>query len=308
MNKKIFILLFFIILFCSCKNDTYKKTLHLLFPKEQDYKAAILIKNNKLKSLERILDENNDIISQSYSSEHYYSILHEAVKLNNKEAVKLLLSKGFNPNVLSPTCSPLKIACSVNTNIKTSEEYEDTTIVELLIDYGANPELGIISSVIYPNTETVFDQNEQTPLMILSQFPDFIDVRNKIDVLIKKGNADLNYKSKSGFTAVAASLLDKASIKVATYLICELHADVNTEFYDNDYQLMQESSKKHSPVQLLRKIVFPLDSEEYKLKLLIIDEFKNQGIDYYSEPVPQSVIDFAKQKYPNSWENFLEKY
>lgn len=42
--------------------------------------------------------------------------------------------------------------------------------------------------------------------------------------------------------------------------------------------------------------------------MLIIDEFKNQGIDYYSEPVPQSVIDFAKQKYPNSWENFLEKY
>ena len=308
MNRKIFILVFFAMIFCSCKNETHNKNLHLLFPNEKEYKAAVLINNNKISSLDDFLEENNYIISRSYSSDHYYSILHEAVKLNNKEAVQLLLSKGFNPNVLSPTCSPLKIACSVNTNLKTSEEYEDATIVELLIDYGANPELGIISSIIYPDTETDFDQSEQTPLMILSQFPGFIDVRKKIDVLIKKGHADLNSKSKTGFTAATASLLDKDSIKNAVYLICELHADVNTEFYNNNYDLINEPSKKHSPVELLRKICFPLDSEEYKLKLLVIDEFKNQGIDYYSEPVPQNVIDFAKQKYPNSWETYLEKY
>ncbi|MCR5437334.1 MAG: hypothetical protein K6E97_09760 [Treponema sp.] len=308
MNKRFCLFFLLTIFLCSCKNITYKKSLHLLFPDKEDYKAAILLENNKLSYLEKFLDENNDMISRSYSSEHYYSILHEAVKLNNKEAVKLLLSKGFNPNILSPTCSPLKIACSVNTNLKTVEEYEDAAIVELLIDYGANPELGVITPMIYSDIETEFDQSEETPLMILSQFPNFIDVKKKIDVLIKKGHADLNYKIRTGFTAVTASLLDKDSIETAYYLICKLHADVNTEFYDNEYQLMNEPLKKRSPVQLLRQLLYPLDSEEYKLKQEIIEEFKNQGVDYYSEPVPQSVIDFAKQKYPDSWEDFLERY
>lgn len=308
MSKKYIIFLFLIILFSSCKNDSNKNTMHLMFPKEEDYAAAVLIKNNKLSSLEKYLEKNKDMIVRSHSSEQYYSILHEAVKLNNKEAVKLLLSKGFNPNVLSPTCSPLKIACSVNTNLQTAEDYEDATIIELLLEYGADPEIGVISSMIYPDTKTEFDQNEQTPLMILSQFPGFIDVRKKINVLIKKGNADVNYKTQTGFTAVAASLLDKDSINVAAYLICELHADVNTEFYDNVYQLMNEPSKKHSPVQLLRNIVFPLDTEEYKLKQSIIQEFLTQDIDYYSEPIPQNVIEYAKQNYPDSWEEYLKVY
>lgn len=308
MNKRFCIFFLLIFFLFSCKKNTDKKSLHLLFPCEEDYKAAILLEDNKLSDLEKFLDENNNLISRLYSSERYYSILHEAVKLNNKAAVKLLLSKGFNPNVLSPSCSPLKIACSVNTNLKTIEEYEDTAIVELLIEYGANPELGVISPMIYPEIENVFDQSEETPLMILSRFPDFINVRKKINVLIEKGHADLNYQTKTGFTAAAASLLDKDSIKNATYLICELHADVNTQFYDNDYQYMNELSKKRTPVQLLRNLVYPIDSEEYKLKVKIINEFKNQGIDYYSEPVPQSVMIFSKQKYPNSWEDFLEKY
>lgn len=38
------------------------------------------------------------------------------------------------------------------------------------------------------------------------------------------------------------------------------------------------------PVELLKKLDYPEDSVEQKLKLEIIEEFKNQGVDYYAQP------------------------
>ena len=40
--------------------------------------------------------------------------------------------------------------------------------------------------------------------------------------------------------------------------------------------------------QLVKYLIFVF--EEYKLKMEIVNEFKNQGIDYFAEPVPENIL------------------
>jgi len=40
----------------------------------------------------------------------------------------------------------------------------------------------------------------------------------------------------------------------------------------------------------------------------IVDEFSNQGVDYWSAPIGNYDLERIKKHYPDSWEDYIEKY
>ena len=65
----------------------------------------------------------------------------------------------------------------------------------------------------------------------------------------------------------------------------------------------------HYPVNLLRNWwIYPLDSEEYKIKMEIVKEFERQGVDYSATPIPDWVLEKIKRQYPDTWEEYIKVY
>ena len=53
----------------------------------------------------------------------------------------------------------------------------------------------------------------------------------------------------------------------------------------------------------------PLEkTERYKWKMELVKFLKRQGIDYARTPVPESVVEYAKERFPESWQEYLENY
>ena len=65
----------------------------------------------------------------------------------------------------------------------------------------------------------------------------------------------------------------------------------------------------HYPVKHLRYWVYPLGSEEYKLKMEIVDEFARQGVDYWSTEIPcRFIIKRIQKLCPDTWEEYIKCY
>jgi hypothetical protein len=85
-------------------------------------------------------------------------------------------------------------------------------------------------------------------------------------------------------------------------------------FYRPDYSIpveKQDPSDKGKPmylVDVLREAFLDLDTDEYKYKMQIVDFLKNKGIDFRSTPIPEYIKKKAKEKYPKTWQEYLEKY
>ncbi|WP_317324104.1 hypothetical protein, partial [Leyella lascolaii] len=47
---------------------------------------------------------------------------------------------------------------------------------------------------------------------------------------------------------------------------------------------------------------------KYYRKRKLIKFLKTKGIDYNSVPIPDYIIDMAKEQYPSTWKEYLKKY
>jgi len=61
-------------------------------------------------------------------------------------------------------------------------------------------------------------------------------------------------------------------------------------------------------VDELRRWVYELDSDRYKIKMDIVSEFANQGVDYWSTKIHKDTISEIKKIYPGTWEEYIKKY
>ncbi len=130
----------------------------------------------------------------------------------------------------------------------------------------------------------------------------------KIKVLVE-GGADINYKFPNGQTPLT-NIIDlqcgKDYYKVLEYLIVEKKGIVNQSYYV--HQEDDNIDLEFKPVDTLREWVFDLDSDEYKIKKNIIEEFKRQGVDYYATPIPEDTLEYIKKEYPATWQEYIKVY
>jgi len=59
---------------------------------------------------------------------------------------------------------------------------------------------------------------------------------------------------------------------------------------------------------MLREYLPKLGYKEHKTKLAIVDFLKQKGIDYKKVPVPDYILKEIKEKYPNNWKEYKDKY
>jgi hypothetical protein len=192
-----------------------------------------------------------------------------AVSRGKYKSAEALLKHGANPNlkIYNSLISPIIIAASKNQNL-----------LKLLVDYGANP-----------NT-TNPDQ------YIVNSSPLFAAANTSLEnvkILIKAG-ADIEFKDKSKRTALFFAVWHHKA-DIVRYLLIEKNAEFNYVFSTN------KDNKKEYIVDYLRGWTYPIDSEEYKIKMEIVDYLKKNGMDYRKTTIPKQIYQRYSQKY-------LDKY
>ena len=138
----------------------------------------------------------------------------------------------------------------------------------------------------------------------------------KVKALVEAG-ADINNKTESGNTAAIRALgFGSGAVlienrKYAHYLIVEKKADITEPYFTPRNQALlfpNEDIKESYPVNLLKRWVCSLDSEDYKLKMEIVEEFARQGVDYWATEIPQDILREIQHRYPDTWEEYIKNY
>ena len=220
------------------------------------------------------------------------SLLSLAVYHNNLKSVKKLLELGADPNLYEdtinqPGTNPVIDACFFNEEISIE-------ILKLLLDYGGNP--NSVTKGVNKNGNIVHPLRNSA----MEEAASFGEIE-KIKVLMDYG-ADINFTPDRDYDTdpLKESLLTE-HMNIALFLL------EHGAKYDKEY-LNPFTKNKENILYILRKIDLPLDSEEYKFKLKIIDFLKEKGLDYYKEPIPDFMEKKIKRLHPNDWQEYMQKY
>lgn len=96
------------------------------------------------------------------------------------------------------------------------------------------------------------------------------------------------------------------AMEYAHYLIVEKKAKISEPYYSMFEDV--DPNQKFFPVEILRDWIYALDSEEYKIKMEIVEEFARQGVNYWDTEIPEYTLNLIKKRYPDTWEEYIEKY
>lgn len=199
------------------------------------------------------------------------------------------------------------------------EEYDYSDMIKLLINFGADCNFSI-----KPKDLKISATVEATPFMYAVKFGKI----EYADIMLKNGNANINAATSLGKTAAIFALemalhknnieidqiknefnksfdddINTLAMKRVFYIINQCKADITKPYIENETY-----KTEIYPVDILRKLIFPLNSEAYKLKKEIVQEFYNQGVDYYSIPVSDDTKSKIKLLYPDNYEEYIKIY
>jgi len=310
MTKKaycfIFIIFLIVLIAAGCYN--YKED------KEESYMNINIFKNSDVWGLAQEVNRQNvtkikeiskkDPELLNYQDKEYdLTLLIWAVGTEKYNSAEALLQSGANPDIISEYFgyNALYLASGYSW-VDNSQAKKDAKYVKLLLKYNADPNICFAGSAGDTMTEI------GTSPLIESVYCGIDKTKALID-----GGADLNYKTPSGRTAAIESLYALGPnstidpMRVAHYLIAEKKAAV-TDSYKPLRSMNPDPNEKFFPVDLLRYWMPELDTEEHYLKLEVIDEFENQGVDYWSTPILPRLLDQIKKRYPQTWPDYIKRY
>ena len=257
-------------------------------PCEQIAKAILRGDNSKI---EQLIQNNRNLVNYK-DSIWGETLLMYAVYFNRKDAVAILLKHGSNPNEYGDTINhrgdnAILIAC----------RYDDIDIeiLKMLLECGGDPE-SYYHGVEKDNLGNFYKIGSYA-VQVASQ-----NNLDKLKLLIGYG---ANVNKWSDQHAVCPVILATASEKMdILYYLLMHNADYNciNKIYKNT------DTTEISLCELLRGCEFELGSKEHIYKMKAVKFLKERGVDYYSTPIPNYVIEDAKRKYPDSWQEYLQKY
>jgi len=235
------------------------------------------------KSKPKLLEYHDPIYSQT--------LLIWAVGTERYDAAEALLKAGANPNA---TALKLGGQTALHEAAKfshvDSQAKKDPKYVKLLLKYGANPNIGLVSNYKGDN------ETGQTPLM------DSIGCGIEKTKALVEGGANINARTPTGMTAAIRALMwgtgkMETGKEYAHYLIAEKHADVTKPWLPKP-DMPSDPQQRIEPVTLLRNWTPELDSECYRMKMDIVKEFARQGVDYWQTEIPKKVVERMKKLHP----------
>jgi hypothetical protein len=226
------------------------------------------------------------------------TLVRWAVGMEKYEAAKALLKAGADPNKHTYGLTPLYTAAGFS--FVDNQAKKDPKYVKLLLEYGADPNIAYQGKPGYNSPQV-----GTTPLMISIGCG-----IEKTKALIEAG-ADINAKTEHSRTAAISALYHgwnatRQGLEYAHYLIVEKKADVTIPY--TSHFRNSDPNEKFYPIDLLRYWIYPLDSDEYKIKMEIVEEFARQGVDYWSTEINTDQTSTIKKIYPDTWQEYIEKY
>lgn len=213
--------------------------------------------------------------------EKYYgqSLLNWAVYRDNFESAKILVEAGADPN--------LKGYDSTSAVIHAADKIETSDYLKLMLKYGGDP--NTVADIDAP-------QRLRTPLIAAAS-----NNLESVKLLLKTG-ADPNYvhrinkgRLNESIQSALISACRVSRIDIVKYLLIDAEVHFNYYFYTTI------EKKEIGILYELRQMVFPLDSQEYQIKMEVVNYLKTKGLNYQSEPIPE----LYKKQYNKS---YLEKY
>lgn len=300
--KALIIQLLFSCLLLSCSNINRDKLVDKSELLGRDYR---LFQNTPAWELAKAVQDENEkkiteIISKDFKLINYQepkygnTLLMLTVSNQQMKSFKILLEQKADVNIHNSYegTSALIEACSL-------KQYE-TEYAEMLLQNGANA------------NDVQTDKSE--PDKVKSALMKAAET-GKLDLvkLLIKNDVNVNYQNEYGQSALSESaIIDRYEI---SYYLLQNGADYKRPiFYRPDYSIpseLQDPNDKGKPmylVDVLREDFFEFDTDEYKYKMKIVDFLKSKGIDYRSSPIPDYIKRKAQEEYPNSWQEYLEKY
>jgi len=253
-----------------------------LFQKTPAWELAKAVWDDDFKKINELTKKDKNLIN--YQEPKYgQTLLFLTMWHNQKETFKLLLSLGADLNIHDTYdgASPIIKACEYGFNIE---------FAMILLRHGANP------SDIEIGKRREGNSTRYTPLMAAAESGN-IDL---VELLVNKG-ANLNYKNEFGRSALNVAIT-QGKYDVILYLL------KNRVDYRMPTSQNEDQHKTYYIEDELQYMLPELNSSEYKTKMLIVDFLKGKGVIYKRVPVPEYVLKQMKDRYPNNWQEYLEKY
>jgi hypothetical protein len=267
-----------------------------IFKKTPVWDLAKAVKSQNVKKIKRILNKSPELID--YQDPDYgVTLLSWSIGTERYKSAKALLEMGASVNIRNVYGETALFVASGYSWVDYQAK-KDPKYVKLLLEYGADPN---ICSLGNPTGKTYHGNARYEPEPYISPLIESISCGFEKTKLLVEAGASVNYKTPSGYTATKYALFfGGGDPKYAYYLIVKRKANVT----DTD------SNASLYPVNALRNAywIWPLDSEEYKMKMAIVEEFARQGVDYWAIPIPPFILELIKKEYPDNWEDYIKKY
>lgn len=279
------------------KGDGYMINDITIFKGTPVWELALAVRDQKLYDIEKVIRKDPTLLN--FQEPHYgATLLLWSVGMDKYRSAEKLLELGADPNVASTYDgkTPLFVASGFSWVDRIANK--DPKYVKLLLAYGADSSINFlghskvgIQNVIEPGT---------SPLM--HSISRGIE---KTKALVEVG-ADIDYRTDAGTTAAVIALMDQHNPEYAHYLIVEKKAIVSESYYA--WLNMSGEARMLYPVDILRDWVFDIGSNEYKLKMDIVEEFARQGVDYWTTEIPRFTLNQIKKLYPDDWQEYIIQY
>ena len=206
-----------------------------------------------------------------------------ALRTNNMFAIRKLLDRGLNPDIMDKMGNAIIIDINNSVYIGLPESLET---LKYMIKKGGNVNL--------------YSKKAQsgTPLIEASSTGKLENVK-----LLVGAGANPHFIDKIGYAQSRSPLsaaLSYKQINIVNYLIFDQKVDFRTlkypstsKFHPGEYEILHN----------LREMFFKLNSERYLEKMKLVAYLKTQGLDYSKTPIQERYI-----KNPNFTKEYLSKY
>lgn len=299
MKIKIVIYLYLLI-FNSCSFNNKKNLLgddFRLFENTKAWPLAIAVKNEDTTEIKKQIVCQK--IPVDFKEKKFgQTLLMLAVRNNKERSVEELLYLGADPNTTDD-----KKYCSGQNAVLIASSFSrpSVKILNSLLEFGGNP-----NSTECGMTKDNLGNDIKASSFALYEAV-FIDFE-KVKLLIAKG-ADVNYQTDSTIGGAAQAAFYTDRMDVLYYLITHGY-NVYSKFYE--LNLSDNSSINVDICHKLRYCIYPINSFQFKYKLLVIKELSKRGIDYKSSKIPTDALNMIKQDkqlyHSIGLDNYLKMY
>ena len=263
-----------------------------IFQNTPAWKLSKAVDDNNTIKIQKIIKQNHSILDYQ-DSIYGKTVLMQSIYHHDYNSFEQLLKLGANVNLYDKVngASAIIIACRYrHSNIFTGNYKTNAKFVKKLLEYGANP------SDIEIGERKKGNSTRYTPLRGAAENGDIESVK-----LLLQYGADVNYYDEFGSCALGESLIQE-HYKVVLVLL-EYGADFTHSIgkYAND-SLMY-------PIEVMRRDLFTLGSEKHREKMAVVNFIKEYyNIDYFAQPIEDYILERIKKQYPDTWQEYIEKY